>query len=94
MNSKDQITVDSLKKILDELSTNGCGDMRIFLGNTTPLLNDSISIDYISKQLLLCNTYYDTAMTDAAYKFKDAINSAIKNYIYDCYKSGRDNKED
>ena len=94
MNSKDQITVNSLKKILDELSANGCGDMRIFLGNTTPLLNDSICIDYISKQLLLRNTYYDKAMTDAAYKFKDDIHSAIQNYICDCYKAGRDNKED
>lgn len=69
--------------------------MPIFLGNTTPLLNDSISIDYISKQLLIRNTYYDKEMTDASCKFKDTIDSAIQNYISTCYKAGRDiNKED
>ena len=95
MDSKDQMTVDSLKKLHDELSANGCGNMPIFLGNSTPLLDDSISIDYIKRQLLFHNTYYDKAMTDASYKFKDAINSAIQNYICDCYKAGRDiNKED
>lgn len=90
MTNKDQMTVNSLKKLLDELSTNGCGDMNIFLGNTTPLLKHSISIDYFNKQLLIRNTYYDKTMIDASNEFKDAINSAIQNYICNCYKAGRD----
>ena len=87
--SKDQMSVGSLKKLLDKLSDNGCDDMTIYLGDDTPLLEDAISLDYINKQLLLRNTYYDKTMVDAAREFKNAIDSAITDYIYKCYNAGR-----
>ena len=45
--SKEQCTVSYLKKILDNLYNEGYGDMPIFLGEETPLLEDSICIYYL-----------------------------------------------
>lgn len=89
MTIKNQLTVKSLKELLDRLSANGCDDMTICLGDDTPLLKDAISLDYISKRLLLRNTYYDKAMADAAREFKSTIDSAIRAYICNCYDAGR-----
>lgn len=89
MINKNQVTVNSLKELLDKLSANGLGDMSICLGDDTPLLEDAICLDYISKQLLLRNTYYDKKIVDAAREFKDNINSAIQSYICKCYNAGR-----
>lgn len=66
MLNKEILTVDSFKKILDELSVHGYGDMSILLGSDTPLLKDSIGINYMTNDLLIRNTYYDKKLVDAA----------------------------
>ena len=81
-------TVDSFKKILDALTELGYGDMSILLGNDTPLLHDSICINYMTNNLLIRNTYYDKKIVDAAEKLKDSIIRGIEGYRADCYHAG------
>ena len=40
--------------------------MSILLGSDTPLLKDSISINYMTNDLLIHNTYYDKKIVGAA----------------------------
>ena len=87
-------TVDEFKKILDSLSDHGFGSMPILLGTDTPLLEDSIYIDYLENKLLIRNLYYDKQLVDAAEKLKDSISKDIKTYLSDCYCAGRDIKEE
>lgn len=88
MKDKERLTVDSFKKILDELSVHGYGDMSILLGSDTPLLQDSISINYFNNELLIRNTYYDKKLVDAAKELKDNIDESIKQYLAECYHAG------
>ena len=92
--SRKAYTVDEFKKILDSLSDGGFGNMSILLGTDTPLLEDSIHIDYLENKLLIRNLYYDKQLVDAAEKLKDSINKDIKTYLSDCYCAGRDIKEE
>lgn len=94
MTNKEICTVDSFKKTLDALSDHGYGNMPIFLGNDTPLLKDSICVNYMENQLLIRNTWYDKQLVDTAGKLKDRIDKAINKYISDCYHVGMDVKED
>ena len=94
MKNKERLTVDSFKKILDKLSDHGYGDMFILLGNDTPLLQDSISINYFNNELLIRNTYYDKKLVDAAKELKDNIDESIKRYLAECYHSTISIKED
>ena len=93
MMDKERLTVGTFKKILDELSDHGYGDMTILLGNDTPLLQDSISIHYMTNKLLIRNLYYDKQLVDAAEKLKDSINKDIKTYLAECYHAGMNIKE-
>lgn len=92
--SRKAYTVDEFKKILDSLSDGGFGSMSILLGTDTPLLEDSIHIDYLENKLMIRNLYYDKQLVDAAEKLKDSINKDIKTYLSDCYCAGRDIKEE
>ena len=94
MTNKESLTVDTFKKILDKLSNHGYGDMSILLGNDTPLLKDSISINYMTNKLLIRNTYFDKKLVDAAKELKDNINESIKHYLAECYHAGMNIKED
>ena len=94
MTDKEVCTVDTFKKVLDALSNHGYGNMPIFVGNDTPLLNDSIGIDYMRNKLLIRNTYYNKRLVDAASKLKDSIDKSISGYINDCYHAGMEIKED
>ena len=93
MMDKEKLTVDSFKKILDELSDHGYGDMTILLGNDTPLSQDSISVHYMTNNLLIRNTYYDKRLPNAAEKLKDNIDESIKQYLAECYHAGMNIKE-
>lgn len=93
MLNKEILTVDSFKKILDELSVHGYGNMSILLGSDTPLLKDSIGINYMTNNLLIRNTYYDKQLTNAAEKLKDNIDESIKQYLAECYHAGTNIKE-
>lgn len=91
MDDRKQLTVDSLKKILEEVSANGFGDMPIFLGKDTPLMDDAIGYRlYIDSRMTLHHPYYDEQMVDAAARFKNDIEVAIKKYISGCYKVNGD----
>ena len=93
--SKEQCTVSYFKKILDNLCNEGYGNMQMFLGEETPLLEDSICIDYLcNKGVHIKNTYYDKKLVDNANKFKNAIETAAKKYLDDCYDAGRYIKTD
>lgn len=92
--SRKAYTVDEFKKILVSLSDGGFGNMPILLGTNTPLLEDSISINYLENKLLIRNSYYDKQLADAAEKLKDSISKDIKTYYADCYCAGRDIKEE
>lgn len=94
MTDKEICTVDTFKRILDELSKFGYGNMPIFLGNDTPLLNDSIGINYVCNKLLIRNTYYDKKLVDAAEKLKRSIDESITRYIDDCHYAGMYFKEE
>ena len=91
---KERLTVDTFKKILDKLSDHGYGDMSILLGNDTPLLRDSININYMTNDLLIRNTYYDKKLVDAAEELKDNIDESINLYLAECYRAGIDIKEE
>lgn len=93
MLNKEILTVDSFKKILDELSVHGYGDMSILLGSGTPLLKNSICINYMTNDLLIRNTYYDKQLTNAAEKLKDNIDESIRQYIAECYRDPMNIKE-
>lgn len=84
-----QLTVNSLREILNEISYEGYGDMPIFLGRDTPLMDDSISYDLYDGRMMFRNTYYDEQMVDAAARFKNDIDVAIKRYILNCCEAGR-----
>ena len=88
------LTVDIFKKILDKLSDHGYGDMTILLGNNTPLLKDSIDVNYTYNKLLIRNTYFDKKLVDAAEELKDNIDVSIKHYIAECYHAGINIKEE
>ena len=92
--SEKAYTVDEFKNILDSLSYHGFGSMPILLGTDTPLLEDSIYINYLENKLLIRNPYYDKQLVDAAEKLKDSISKDIKTYLSDCYCDGRDIKEE
>lgn len=94
MMDKEKLTVDNFKKILDELSDHGYGDMSIVLGTDTPLLKDSIGINFMMNQLLIRNTYYDKKLVDAAKELKDNIDESIKQYLAECYRAGMNIKEE
>ena len=91
---KEKLTVDSFKKILDELSVHGYGDMSILLGSDTPLLKDSIGINFMTNELLIRNTYYDKKLVDAAEELKDNVNASIKQYLAECYRATMNIKEE
>lgn len=63
--------------------------MPIFLGRDTPLMDDSISYDLYVGRMMFRNTYYDEQMVDAAARFKNDIDIAIKRYISDCRKADK-----
>ena len=94
MLNKEILTVDSFKKILDELSVHGYGDMSIVLGTDTPLLKDSICINFMTNELLIRNTYYDNKLVDAAKELKDNIDESIKQYLAECYRATMNIKEE
>ena len=94
MMDKEKLTVDSFKKILDELSVHGYGDMSILLGSDTPLLKDSIGINFMTNELLIRNTYYDKQLVDAAEKLKDNVNASIKQYLAECYRATMNIKDE
>ena len=87
-------TVDTLKKILDSLHDGGYGDMPILLGNDTPLLRDSININYMTNDLLIRNTYYDKKLVDAAEELRVNIDVSIKHYLAECYRANMIIKEE
>lgn len=94
MMDKEKLTVNSFKKILDELSVHGYGNMSIVLGTDTPLLKDSIGINFMTNKLLIRNTYYDTKLVDSAKELKDNIDESIKQYLAECHRSTMNIKEE
>ena len=94
MMDKEILTVDSFKKILDELSDHGYGDMPILLGTDTPLLKNSIGINFMTNKLLIRNTYYDKKLVDAAEELKDNIDESIEHYLVECYNATTNIKEE
>ena len=91
--NKEQCTVKELKNLLDELSDSGYGDMLIFLGEKTPLLDDSVCVKYgPNAGLYFKNTYYEDELVKNADELKNAIDIAIKMYLANCYFSGKNVK--
>ena len=91
---KEKLTVDSFKKILNELSVHGYGDMPIVLSTDAPLLKDSIGINFMTNKLLIRNTYYDKKHIDAAKELKDNIDESIEHYLAECYRAAMNIKEE
>lgn len=56
---ENQLTVNKLKKYLENLSVHGYGDMPIFLGRETPLLEDALGCNFLENKVLIRNRYYD-----------------------------------
>ena len=88
MDEDKQMTVDNLRRLLDMVSKIGYGDMLIFLGNHTPLLERSVCIDYTKNEFKFRNVYYDKAITTATEKMKNEISVIMRKYISDCYDAG------
>lgn len=83
-----QLTVDQLHQLLKTLSEKGHGDMKIYLGENTPLILSSIAIFFPENKFLIRNMYYDKAITRAADKMKSSVIDAINKYISDCRNAG------
>ena len=94
MVDKEKTYRDSFKKILNELSVHGYGDMSVVLGTDTPLLKDSIGINFMTNKLLIRNTYYDKKLVDATKELKDNIDESIKQYLAECYRATTNIKEE
>ena len=77
-----QLTVNSLRGILNEIAYEGYGDI--------PLMDDSIGYNLIDGRMMFRNTYYDEQMVDAAARFKNDIEVAIRKYISGCHKANSD----
>lgn len=91
--NKEQYTVKELKNLLDELSDSGYGDMLIFLGKKTPLLDDSVCVKHgPNAGIYIKNTYYEDELIKNADELKNAIDIAIRTYLVNCYFSGKNVK--
>lgn len=91
--NKEQYTVKELKNLLDELSDSGYGDMLIFLGKKTPLLDDSVCVEHgPNAGIYIKNTYYEDELVKNADELKNAIDIAIRTYLVNCYFSGKNVK--
>lgn len=91
--NKEQYTVKELKNLLDELSDSGYGDMLIFLGKKTPLLDDSVCVKHgPNAGIYIKNTYYEDELVKNADELKNAIDIAIRTYLVNCYFSGKNVK--
>lgn len=83
-----QITVNELRQLLKTLSEEGYGDMKIYLGDDTPLMRSSVSIFFPENKFLIRNTYYDKAIVNATEKMKKGIKAIVREYISNCYDAG------
>ena len=88
MDEDKQMTVDNLRRLLDMISNIGHGDMLIYLGDYTPLLESSICISYTKNEFKFRNVYYDKAITTATERMKNEISAIMRKYISDCYDAG------
>ena len=91
-----QFTVDSLCKLLVQISAAGYGDMDVFIGENYPLMVDAVVTDFYHNKMTLKNTYYDKQMAEAMRRARDNIAAVYRRYLQDCYEAGRriDKKED
>ena len=83
-----QMTIDNLRRLLNLMSEGGYGDMKIYLGNDTPLMRSSIAIFYPENKFLIRNMYYDRAIVNATEKMKKGIKAIMREYISNCYDAG------
>lgn len=94
MLEREQYTVDSFKKLLDELSRHGHGDMPIFVGMSAPLLIDAVNINYAANKFILRSNYYDRELVKTAYNLNFKIDKAVREYFDETYNAGRNIKLD
>ena len=89
-----QFTVDSLRNLLAQISNAGYGDMEIFIGESYPLMDDAVVIDFYHNKMTMKNTYYDKQMAEAMRRARDDMAAVYRRYLQDCYGAGRIIEED
>lgn len=88
MDEDKQLTVYSLYAFLKMFVRAGYGEMPIFLGNDTPLMDRAITVNYLENKFKIRSMYYDRAMADATEKMTKRVNKALRDYISECCDAG------
>ena len=79
---KKQFTVDTLRRLLNQISAAGYGDAEIFIGESYPLMDDSVVSDLYNNKVKIRNTYYDKKMAKALHKASsDMAHSPSFEYV-------------
>lgn len=91
---KKQFTVDTLRRLLNQISAAGYGDAAIFIGESYPLMDDSVISDLYNNKVKIRNTYYDKKMVKALHKASSDMECICRTYLTECYKAGADISEE
>lgn len=84
---KKQFTVDTLRRLLNQISAAGYGDAEIFIGKYYPLMDDSVISDLYNNKVRIRNTYYDKKMAEAMNEASEGMKAVYRTYLSDCYKA-------
>ena len=79
---KKQFTVDTLRRLLNQISAAGYGDAEIFIGKY-----DSVISDLYNNKVRIRNTYYDKKMAEAMNEASEGMKAVYRTYLSDCYKA-------
>lgn len=87
---KKQFTVDTLRRLLNQISAAGYGDAEIFIGESYPLMDDSVISDLYNNKVKIWNTYYDKKMVNALREASSDMECICRRYLTKCYKASND----
>lgn len=91
---KKQFTVDTLRRLLNQIAAAGYGDAAIFIGESYPLMDDSVISDLYNNKVKIRNTYYDKKMAEAINKASECMKAVYRTYLSDCYKASSEIAEE
>lgn len=91
---KKQFTVDTLRRLLNQIAAAGYGNAAIFIGESYPLMDDSVISDLYNNKVKIRNTYYDKKMVKALHKASSDMECICRTYLTECYKACADISEE
>lgn len=84
---KNQFTVDTLRRLFNQIAAAGYGNAAIFIGESYPLMDDSVISDLYNNKVRIRNTYYDKKMAEAMNEASEGMKAVYRTYLSDCYKA-------